>query len=160
MKWGIKMSKYIAKIKVHKYFFLFLFLLLIILISPFSTFAADSKDSEDNINEEIIEEKKEMKNPFYDYRKNDNENDNKNNTSESQNQDIIKIKDKKEPPTFYWQGLILVEDQYNILLSLNNETHIMKKGDKLNGYKIVDIDSNKITLSKKNYIYYLKMGSE
>ena len=152
------MSKHIDKIKIHKY--LFLLLLLIILIAPFNTSFADSKESVNNINEENIEEKKEIKNPFYDYRKNNSENDNKNNTSESQNQNIIKIKDKKEPPTFYWQGLILVENQYNILLSLDNETHIMKKGDKLNGYKIVDIDSNKITLSKKNYIYYLKMGSE
>ena len=161
MKIIIKTNKYIS-------FFCLLLLILIIFV-PLNTYGAEETKE--------LKENEEIKNPFFDYRKNNttenqksnnnikNNNENQSNIKNKSEEKItsyekIKIKDKRIEPSFYWQGLILVGDKYKILLEFNNETHIMGVGDKLEGYQIINIDSNKITLSKDNYIYYLKMRRE
>ena len=159
------MNNFIKNIKFKKYcLFIGLFIFLTLILTSFSVYSAESE----NDLGENVKENKEIKNPFYDYRKNrDPEtNDEKQNqeesttTNEKEVKEVIKIKDKRIEPSFYWQGLILSENKYKVLLELDNETHIIDIGDKLNGYQIINIDSNKITLSKDNYIYYLKMGRE
>ena len=159
------MNNFIKNIKFKKYcLFIGLFIFLTLILTSFSVYSAESE----NDLGENVKENKEIKNPFYDYRKDrDPEtNDEKQSqeksttTNEKEVKEVIKIKDKRIEPSFYWQGLILSENKYKVLLELNNETHIMDIGDKLNGYQIINIDSNKITLSKDNYIYYLKMGRE
>ncbi|MFW6025237.1 MAG: hypothetical protein ACOCRX_02735 [Candidatus Woesearchaeota archaeon] len=73
---------------------------------------------------------------------------------------IIEIKNKRIEPDFYWQGLISAKGKYQILLEYENESHILSIGDKLNGYKVINIDSAKVTLAKDNYIYYINMRGE
>jgi len=167
------------KTKMNKYFSLIcLFIFIVIVFIPLTVYGAE--DTED------LKENEEIKNPFYDYRKDRapevSNTGSSTNTSESQNKvvseskeqtkeesntaperkvkEVIKIKDKRIEPSFYWQGLILASNKYKILLEFNDETHIMGIGDKLDGYRIINVDSNKITLSKDNYIYYLNMGRE
>jgi len=157
--------------------FICLFLFLFIFLVPFTVYGAEENED--------LKDNEEIKNPFYDYRKDrapkTTNPGSPTNTSESQNkvisdnkeqteekntaperkvEEVIKIKDKRIEPSFYWQGLILVGNKYKILVEFNNETQILGIGDKLDGYQIINVDSNKITLSKDNYIYYLNMGRE
>ncbi|MGM0438440.1 MAG: hypothetical protein ACQEQD_09220 [Bacillota bacterium] len=173
----MKMNNFIHNRKLKKYFsFICLFLFIIFVLVPFTVYGAE--DNED------LKENEEIKNPFYDYRtdrapQTSTTDSSSQDTSETQNKvietqskeetttapdkqvkEVIKIKDKRIEPSFYWQGLILAGNKYKIVLEFNNETHIMEIGDKLDGYQIINVDSNKITLSKDNYIYYLRMGRE
>lgn len=166
--------------KTNKYISLFCLLLFILIIFvPFNVYGAEETEE--------LKDNEEIKNPFYDYRKDrapkTSNTSSSTNTSETQNKvisdtveqskekkeetntapekkELIKILDKRIEPSFYWQGLILAGNKYKILLEFNNQTHIMSIGDKLDGYQIINVDSNKITLSKDNYIYYLNMGRE
>ena len=176
------MNNFIKNIKFKKYcIFIGLFIFITLILTSFSVYSAESE----NDLGENVKENKEIKNPFYDYRKDrapkTTNPGSPTNTSESQNkvisdnkeqtkqkntaperkvEEVIKIKDKRIEPSFYWQGLILAGNKYKILVEFNNETQILGVGDKLDGYQIINVDSNKITLSKDNYIYYLNMGRE
>ena len=148
-----------------------LFIFLFIILVPSNVYGAEEDEKDLKIDEEI-------RNPFYDYRKDitpeiDSKTEN-NTTSQNKKEPMkkesstspvrkeveIKIEDKRIEPSFYWQGLILKGNKYEILLEFNNETHIIGVGDKLDGYQIINIDLDKITLTKDDYIYYLNMGRE
>lgn len=140
----------INKLKKMKIIYFMFFILVLISITGYA---------ETEYNTEKIEN-----DPFADYRKiNGNSTEiNKNNSDFDlkDNNKIIEIKQKRIEPDFSWKGLILVNGSYNVLLEKNDNNHIMQLGDKLNGYQVINIDSKKITLSKDNYIYYIKMRRE
>ena len=102
--------------------------------------------------DEIDFDKEEIRNPFSDY-----ELDN----DEKAKKVFKKVqKTKREKPDFIWQGLIASENSYRVLLSVNGNSHLLAPGESLEGYRIVKITVEKISLKKAGKYYFLTMGRD
>lgn len=134
------MNRLISKKDSLLFFALIIFCLLF--FNPSGQLYASEESAETNV-----------KNPFSDYRVEKDK-------VKEKKEEVITVENKREEPSFSWQGLISKEEKTIILISSNERSYFLQKGKKINGYKIVNIAIDKIRLKKDGYIYYLTMGRD